>query len=122
MATAADNTVTHAKIASGQTASGEVDLRGRMLLAVQTPSDFTGITLAFQVSDKKTADGGAYQDVKYLNTLAVTQLTLTSVSTSQHIVVAGSLLPQGIGNCFLKVVSGSAEAADRELILYTRPV
>lgn len=111
---------THAKIASGQTASGEVDLRGKMLLGVTTPAAFTGITLSFQVAEVPTANGGTYVSAFHLNTLAATAFTITGVTANQHIVIDGSLLPAGLGNCMLKVVSGSAEGADRDLILFTR--
>jgi hypothetical protein len=112
---------THAKIASGQTASSEVDLRGVRLLGISTPAAFTGTTLSFQVAEVPTANGGVYQNVFHLNTLAATAFTITGVAASQHIVIDGSLLPEGFGNCMLKVVSGSAEGADRDLILFTTP-
>jgi hypothetical protein len=115
-------TTTHAKIASGQTVSGEVDLRGLMLLGISTPAALTGVTLSFQAADVPTAVGGVYVSVLHLNVLAATAFTITGVAASQHIVIDGSLLPNGIGNCMLKVVSGSAEAADRDLILFTRPI
>lgn len=115
-------TASHVKITSGQTVSAEVDLRGRILLAVQTPAALTGVTLAFQAAEKPTAEGGTYVAVNHLNVLAVTATVLTGVAASQHIVIDSSLLPQGFGNCMLKLVSGTAEAADRDIILYTRPV
>lgn len=122
MSTAASATATHAKIASGQTVSGEVDLRGRVLLAIETPAAFTGVTLSFQAAEKPAAEGGTFVPVFHLNVLAATAFTITGVTPSDHIVLNGSLLPNGLGNCMLKVVSGSAEAADRDVILYTRPV
>lgn len=112
---------THVKIASGQTVSGEVDLRGVRLLAISTPAALTGATLSFQAAEMPTAAGGTYVAVQYLNVLAAAVFTITGVAASQHIVIGGSLLPEGLGNCMLKLVSGSAEAADRDLILYTVP-
>lgn len=117
-------TATHTKVASGGTTSGEVDLRGRMLVAVATPSALTNNTMSFTAAEKPAAEGGSYVAVKHLNTLAATAFTITGVAADQHLVIAGSLLPQGIGNCMLKVVLGGVgnEAADRDLILFTRPV
>jgi hypothetical protein len=117
-------TATHAKVASGGTTSGEIDLRGRMLMAVATPSALSNNTLSFTAAEKPTAEGGTYIAVKHLNVLAATAFTITGVAADQHISVAGSLLPQGIGNCMLKIVLGGVgnEAADRDLILYTRPI
>lgn len=112
---------THAKIASAATVSGEVDLRGQKLYAVGIPAAFTGVTLAFQQAEKPTAEGGVYTDVKHLNVLAATQFTITGVAPSMTIYIVGSLLPEGIGNGMVKLVSGAAEAADRDLILYTEP-
>ena len=64
MANPADFTTSHVKIANGQTTSGEVDCRGKILLAIQTPAALTGNTLAFQAAEKPTAEGGTYVDVK----------------------------------------------------------
>lgn len=122
MANPADFTTSHVKIANGQTTSGEVDCRGKILLAIQTPAALTGNTLAFQAAEKPTAEGGTYVDVKHLNVLAVTQFTITGVAASQHIILDGSLLPEGLGNAMLKVVSSGAEGADRDLILYFRTI
>src|SRR5260221_10324266 len=120
MANMAAFTATHVKITSGQTTSAEVDLRGKMLLAVATPAAFTGVTLGFTAAEKPTAEGGTYNQVFHLSTLAATPFTITSVTTNQYIVIDSSLLPQGFGNCMLKLVSGSSEGGDRDLILYTR--
>lgn len=114
-------TTTHVRIASGQTVSAEVDLRGKRLLAVQTPGVLTGVTLSFQAAERPVTEGGVYTPVTHMNTLAVTATTLTSVAASQHIVVQGALLPGGLGNCMLRLVSGSAEEADREFVLFTSP-
>jgi hypothetical protein len=124
MSTAASATATHAKVASGGTTSGEIDLRGKMLLAVQTPAALTNTSMGFSASEKPTAEGGSYVAVHHLNVLASTAFVITSVAADRHIVIDGSLLPNGIGNCMLKIVLSGVgnEAADRDLILYTRPV
>lgn len=112
---------THAKIASGQTVGAEVDLRGMKLLAVGTPATLTGVTLAFQQAEKPAAEGGVYTDVKYLSTLAATQFTITSVAASMTIYIQSAVMPEGVGNGMIKLVSGAAEGADRDFILYIEP-
>jgi hypothetical protein len=112
---------THAKIASGQSVGAEVDLRGLKLYAIGTPAALTGNTLAFQQAEKPAAEGGVYSDVKYLSTLAATQFTITGVAASQTIYIQSAVLPEGIGNGMIKLVSSGAEGADRDFILYTEP-
>lgn len=111
---------THVVIADGQTVSGEADLRGQKLYAIGVPSTFDGSTLSFQQAEKPTAEGGTYVAVHHLNTLASTATALTGVTASTTLYITGSLLPEGIGNCMLKLVGG-AQTGDTEFILYTQP-
>lgn len=106
-------------ISSGQTASAELDLRGKRLVAVKTPTALTGNTLTFHCAEKPTELGGAYVAHSHLNTLAATATTITSVAANQWITIQGSLLPGGIQNCMVKLVSGSAEGANRTFIVTT---
>lgn len=110
-------TTSHVKIASAATVSSEADLRGQMLHAVQIPAAFTGTALSFQMAE---VPGGTFTDVYHMSTLAATKTTITSIATSICVVVDSNLLPQGIGNGVIKVVSGSTEGGDRDLVLYTR--
>lgn len=113
---------THAKIASGQTVSGEVDLRGMMLYMIQLPAAFTGTTLSFQVAEVPTKEGGVYSNTaKYLSTLAATAFTITGLTQGDCVIIPSTVVADGLGNCMLKIVSGSAEGADRDIILYTQP-
>ena len=116
-------TASHAKIPSGTAVSGEVDLRGRTLFAITTPSTFEGTSITLQCAEKPTAEGGVYTDIYYLSTLAATLVTITSVAASRTIVIDSAILPQGIGNCMLKVTItvGGNVAADRDLTLHCRP-
>jgi len=110
-------TTDHVKIASAATVSSVADLRGKMLHAIQLPAAFTGVTISFQMAE--TPDG-TFTDVYHMSTLAATKTTITSIATSIAVVVDSNLLPQGIGNCALKLVSGSSEGADRDITLFTR--
>lgn len=112
---------THAKIASGQTVGVEVDLRGQKIYAIQTPAALTGVTLSFQQAEKPTVEGGVFAPVFYLSTLAATAFTITGVTASQVIYLQSAVMPDGIGNGVIKLVSGAAEAADRDFILYLEP-
>lgn len=107
-------TPTHikAKIASGETVGVAVDLRGKRLLGVQTPADLTGTTLTWHVSPTET---GTYDPAFHLSTLAATATVITSVADNKYIMLPDDKRPS---NCFLKLVSGSAEGADREFTLY----
>jgi hypothetical protein len=120
----ASMTATHAKIASGAATSGEIDLRGKQLIAVATPAAITNNVMSFTAAEKPTAEGGSYVEVKHLNVLAATAFSITGVAADDYIVIAGSLVPQGIGNCMLKIVMSGVgnEAADRDFILYTKAI
>lgn len=112
-------TTTHAKIASGQTVSGEVDLRGLTLHAITVPTGFTGVTLSFQAAEKPTAEGGVYLPVWHVPANEVAEvLTITTVTAGTHMILQPAFVPS---NCMLKLVSGGAEAADRDLILFLEP-
>ena len=110
---------THAKIASGQTVSSEVDLRGQQLHAIDIPTGFTGVTLSFQAAEKPLAEGGVYLPVWHIPANEVAEvLTITAVTAGTHMVFQANFAP---GNCMLRLVSGGAEAADRDLTLYVEP-
>lgn len=105
-----------AKIASGQTVGEIVDLRGQRLVGIKTPADLTGTTLTWQCAE--AADGTFYA-AHHLNTLAVTATVLTSVADDKYIMLPPDKAPS---NCFIKLVSGSSEGADRTFWLFTEPV
>lgn len=98
-------------ILSGATLSNAIDLGEMALCGIQMPPAFTGTTLTFTASDSL---GGTYNAV-------------TTTSASYSITVAASkyvsIPPSDLaGVRFVKVVSGSAEGADRDIILMVRAV
>lgn len=104
------DTVT-ATIASSDTVSGEVNVYGTTLCGLHLPASFTGTALTFQAA---VASGGTYQEV-YKDGAAL------SVTVAQAKYIA--LNPADFaGIQYLKIVSGSAEAAERIITLATRPV
>ncbi len=100
-----------ATIASGATTSGAVELpAGVSLLGLRMPSAFTGTAITLTESNSLT---GTYQAV-YDNTGS--QLSFV-VAASRTVTIDPSLT---IGLRFIKLVSGSSEAADRTVKLITR--
>jgi hypothetical protein len=100
-----------AAIASGQTASAAIDLRDFMLAGITMPAAFTGTALTFQVA---TPSGGSYTTLEDENGDAYT----LTVEASKYYPVN---VIHFVGGRFLKIVSGSAEGADRTLTLHLIP-
>lgn len=100
-------------ITSGQTVSSAVDLKGYDMLAFILPAAFTGTTIQFQMSP--TSINGTYYDC-YNIANAVMQATVTQGR-------AYFIEPQDLaGIRFIKLVSGSAEGADRTILIGTRQI
>jgi hypothetical protein len=102
---------TSAVIASGDTASGEVDLGGTVIVGLQIPTAFTGTTLKFSVS---TASGGTFQT---LTDGAGNDVSKT-IASSKYVGIDPTLLR---GMRFVKVVSGSTEPAARTVVVFSIP-
>ena len=98
---------TVATIANAGTATPTITLEaGRSPLAVEIPSAFTGTTLTFKSS---ATAAGTPVPVYYESTLYS-----VTVAASRHV----ALNPNAFaGVKYLQIVSGSAEAAARDLIL-----
>ena len=96
-------------IASGQTVSNAVNCLGTVLVGIQTPAALTGTSLTFQVSDA----GVTFFD--YYNA-AGNQVTV-AMSVDKRI----GLLPADFaGIQYIKLVSSSAEGAERKFTLIFR--
>lgn len=98
-----------ATIANGQTTSGEIDLRGRTLYAIYMPDAFTGTALTFTGCH---TSGGTFRAIydQTGNAVSITVAQQRVVSlVDEHLAVRA--VP------FVKVVSGSAEGAERSLVL-----
>lgn len=109
-------TATYVTIAASGSTSDAADLRGQRLMAVETPAGFEGTTLAFTAC---ATESGTFVDLYHLSTLVATATVITGVDESQHIELPFDKAPV---NCFVKLVSDAAEAADRVLTLLTEPV
>jgi len=94
-------------IASGQTASGEADLGGATLVGVMLPGALTGTTVTFTAA---LTPGGTHNPVTGSNGSALSY----TVAAGKYLAVDPALFH---GVQFLKVVSGSAEGADRSITL-----
>ena len=101
-----------ATIAASGTTSAAVDIGGTTLLGIQLPAAFTGTAISFQAA---TSLGGVYQTV-----IDGSGTTLSkTVAQGRYLILDPS---EFAGFQFLKIVSGSTEAAQRDLVLVCRPV
>jgi hypothetical protein len=102
---------TNAVIALSGTISAAVDLAGTGLVAIQLPSVMTGTAISFQGS----ADGVTYGAIHDGAGAAV------SITTAANLVV---VVPSSItnGTRWIKLVSGSTEAAERTIKLITKAI
>lgn len=100
------------EIASGQTKGGLTLDQQRTLLAVMIPAAFTGTSISFEAATD--SDGSAYYPVYEGATLYS-----VNVGTSRYVALNTSVFT---GVKLLKIVSGSAEGANRTLIAVTGEV
>lgn len=99
--------VAAASIAMSASASGAIYMGGLSLVGIQLPAAFTGTALTFQVS----LDGVTYQPL-YTSTSG----TALSYTVAQGHFVA--INPQDFyGAIYIKIISGSTEAAARALLV-----
>jgi len=101
-----------ATIPNAGTTSPAVSLNGATLVGIITPAALTGTALTFQASPTLT---GTYSPVY---ATGGTQVSYT-VGTSRYIVIPAQDMA---GVQFVKVVSGSTEAAARDITLVVREV
>lgn len=97
-------------VANGATASTKADLMGHVPVGVITPAALTSTTLAFDQWDDVVGDWvPVYDDTG-------TEVSIT-IAASRYTVIPPSTVPY-VGKTRLRV--GSAEAAERTLVLVTR--
>ncbi len=107
-----DTTTAVITVATSATTSAAVSLIGVTILGVITPSALTGTSLTFQVS---SSAAGTYVP---LYDSAGTQVSVT-VAASRGYYLDPAIFA---GWRYVKLVSGSSEAADRTFTLFVRPV
>lgn len=106
------DTQSSATIATGQTASAEVDLFGFTLVGLFIPSTFDGTTLTFTVA---TESGGTFVTLQ----TAGADLTITTAA-SKYVALDPSLFA---GVRWFKIVAGSSQTTtDTVITLSKRPV
>lgn len=96
-----------ATIANGQTTSNQVNLEGLQVGAILFPSGFTGATISFELPDGSVA-------WLPLNSITVTPVLSQWVAITEEQAFA-------IGDDF-RIVSASAEGAERTLMIARRSV
>lgn len=100
-----------ATIPSGQTTSNIINLQGATLKTIILPALFTGTQLFFQIS----INGSTFYDYYNIDNIKV------SITCSQN-------RAYGLGAIdfysiqYLKIVSGTTESANRDIILLTRGI
>lgn len=100
-----------ATISNGQTKSNSINMSGTLLKTILLPAAFTGSTLTFEVSE----DNSTFLPYYNINNMPVT----IDISTGRA---------YGLGAIdfysikYLKIVSGSAEAAERTIKLIARAI
>lgn len=96
-----------ARIPNGGTASEVISGQGMDLVGIIIPAAFTGVAMTFQVSGDGTNFFPAYDD-------AGTQISVV-VAPGRYQALSNSNLKALRGIRFMKVVSGSAEGAQRDV-------
>ena len=100
-------------IAASGTTSDAINLSGLQVVAIETPSALTGTALTFTAS---VSLGGTYDAVREVGGAAAYSVTMAA---SQWIPLNVNVFA---GIPFVKIVSGSTEAAARTFNLICRPV
>ena len=108
-------TIAEAIILSGATTSQEIDLFGYTLMGFHLPAAFTGTTLKIQTA---TVSGGTFQTAFD----AVNNADFSFAIAAGKYVSIPDFANITAGMRFIKIVSGSAEGADRTITLAVRPV
>jgi hypothetical protein len=104
-----------ATIASGQNTSDEIDLSGTDLCGIEFPAAMTGATMKIQMA---SASGGTFKTVQK-DEVGGGDYTIT-VTASKYVPITNLAVVAGLR--FIKLVSASNEAADRSIVLATRPI
>jgi hypothetical protein len=100
-------------IASSGTTSDAINLSGLQVVAIDMPAAVTGTTMTFTASSSL---GGTYDTVTEVGGASTYSITLAASKWTAVDVRVFAGIP------FLKLVSGSAEAATRTFSLICRPV
>lgn len=101
-----------ATIANAGTTSNAIDLGSATVVGMYIPSEFTGTAITFTACTTAT---GTFQPLKDGAGAAVSK----TVAASDYIYLDPTIFA---GIAFVKLVSDSAEAADRAIILAARTV
>lgn len=119
---AADLSPIYAFISDAESVTPAIDLRGRMVAAIRVTSAAPLVNPIVFGMNSHSGSGSAL--VQYIDSAgAVTAFPLdTTAAADQLIELAGTVLPQGFGNGFLKIFLTGVEAQDINFILYTRPI
>lgn len=107
-----DSTVAKVTIPNGATTSGAVNTRFYLLAGIEMPAAFTGATISFEAS---RSEGGTFKGVVDQAGAAIT-VTATADKMIGLDAAAGELAPWQ----WVRLVSASAEGAEREIWLHLK--
>jgi len=99
-----------AVIASAGTVSGAVDMVGTGVVAIQLPAAMTGGSISFQASADNVTFSPVYDD---------TGLVAVTTAANQYVTLPASITKSAR---YVKLVSDTAEGAERTIKLIARPV
>lgn len=111
----ANDCYTPVTIASGQTTSDPIDLAGTDLCGIEFPAAMTGTTLKVQMA---SSFNGTYKTVQK-DEVGGGDYTIT-VTAGKYVPLINLAITAGLR--FIKLVSGSTEAADRTIVIAARPL
>lgn len=111
----ANDCYTSVVIVSGQTTSDPIDLVGTDLCGIEFPAAMTGTTMKLQMA---SSFNGTYKNVQ--KDEAGGGDYVITVTAGKYVPLTNLAIPAGLR--FIKLVSASAEAADRTLVLASRPL
>ncbi len=98
-------------IANGATVSNAIDVADSQIVGVFLPAALTGVALTFQGS----VDNNTFNAITKVDGTAYT----LTIAAAKYVMIP----PNDLGGVrFLKVVSGTAEAAARDIILMLRQI
>lgn len=101
-----------ATIANGQTTSGEIDLAGTTLCGLHIPAAFTGTTIKISAA--------AETDSTFRTVMSAGADYSITVAAGKYVPIENLAILSGVRR--IKLISGSVEGAERNIILATRPV
>lgn len=101
-----------ATIANAATTSDEIDLKGTTICGLHIPAAFTGTTIKISAA--------AENDSTFRTVMSAGADYSLTVAAGKYVPIENLAIVSGLRR--IKLISGSSEAAERKIIIATRPV